>query len=322
MILLEGTMNNAFRKNEVCVIGQPSCNYVFSASRSCFVAYGYSSSSLEKTILISELEKMGIECSEAGGSFAPAQNAFCSKICSRIIASRFCIVLINNDIIDGREIPNANVNMEYGLMLGFNKYIIPMQRQNQRLPFNVSGLDTIKYDDRSFPQLISSAIEKAIRETEPGRLNTVDTSQEISDFLLSKRMLYCPLNNEGEKNLFQLGAPLGFHLLNDFCGMNAIYFGNFTAFRPENIVWRLLMLCEILTERFSKLEFKLAHGVITKQQKELAEQLVKQTQIWILANTEVEKVRVGDILNQHDLPYEFVIYSRDDVASELKKIET
>jgi hypothetical protein len=40
----------------------------------------------------------------------------------------------------GAEIPNANVTMKYGLMLGFNKYVIPFQRASQQLPFNVSGL--------------------------------------------------------------------------------------------------------------------------------------------------------------------------------------
>jgi len=62
----------------------------------------------------------------------------------KIITAQFCIVLINNDEMEGREIPNANVNMEYGLMLGFNKYVLPFQRASQRLPFNVAGLDTIK----------------------------------------------------------------------------------------------------------------------------------------------------------------------------------
>jgi hypothetical protein len=46
--------------------------------------------------------------------------------------------------------PNANVNIEYGQMIGFNKFIIPFQHENFPLPFNVNGLDTIKYNDRNF----------------------------------------------------------------------------------------------------------------------------------------------------------------------------
>ena len=79
------------------------------------------------------LEERGIQPIEAGGSLAPAQSAFCAKICSKIITSQFCIALLNNDEKDGIEIPNANVNMEYGIMLGFNKYVIPFQKDSQKL---------------------------------------------------------------------------------------------------------------------------------------------------------------------------------------------
>jgi len=101
------------------------------------------------TILRRVIEGQGIQTVEAGGALAPAQSAFCAKICSKIITSQFCAVLLNNEEVDGREIPNANVNMEYGLMLGFNKYVIPFQRASQKLPFNVAGLETIKYTNKT-----------------------------------------------------------------------------------------------------------------------------------------------------------------------------
>jgi predicted nucleotide-binding protein len=137
-------MDKRIRKNEICIIGLPRCDFVFSATRTCFIAYGFKESPLEMAILKKLLEERGIQPVEAGGSLAPGQNAFCAKICSKIIAAQFCIVLINNDTVDGKEIPNANVNMEYGLMLGFNKFVLPFQRESQKLPFNVAGLDTVK----------------------------------------------------------------------------------------------------------------------------------------------------------------------------------
>ncbi|MBV8274810.1 MAG: hypothetical protein JO170_06055, partial [Verrucomicrobia bacterium] len=83
-----------------------------------------------------------IEAYEAAGITAPGQQVFCQKICSKIIQSQFCVVFLNNENIDGVETTNANVYQEYGLMLGFNKFIIPFQHEDHDLPFNVAGLDT------------------------------------------------------------------------------------------------------------------------------------------------------------------------------------
>ena len=136
-------MDKRIRRNEICIIGLPRCDFVFSSTRSCFIAYGFEESSLEMTILRRLLEERNIQPVEAGGTLAPGQNAFCSKICSKIIVAQFCAVLLNNEERVDIEIPNANVNMEYGLMLGFNKYVIPFQHSSQKLPFNVAGLDTM-----------------------------------------------------------------------------------------------------------------------------------------------------------------------------------
>jgi hypothetical protein len=53
------------------------------------------------------LKDRGIEPIEAGGVLAPGQYAFCTKICSKIITAQFCIVLLNNEIENGTEKPNA-----------------------------------------------------------------------------------------------------------------------------------------------------------------------------------------------------------------------
>jgi hypothetical protein len=136
------------RKNERCVIGLPVCDYVFSSTRSCFIAYGFSTSGFERDILTSILQERGIEAVDAGGRLEPGKSVFCIKICSKIIVSQFCVLFANHDVIRRKEVPNANVNMEYGLILGHNKYVIPFQRDDQTLPFNVYGLDTVKYNQK------------------------------------------------------------------------------------------------------------------------------------------------------------------------------
>src|SRR5713101_3924198 len=163
-------MDKRIRRNELCVIGLPRCDFVFSSTRTCFIGYGFAQSALEMAILRNLLGARGIEAVEAGGTLAPGQNAFCAKICSKIIVAQFCIILMNNDIKNGAEIPNANVNMEYGLMLGFNKYVIPFQRESQALPFNVAGLDTVKYSNQNFERKASEAIDAAITTTQQGAM--------------------------------------------------------------------------------------------------------------------------------------------------------
>lgn len=182
-------MDKRIRRNELCVIGLPRCDFVFSSTRSCFIGYGFTESALEIAILRTLLATRGIEPIEAGGTLAPGQNAFCAKICSKIILSQFCIILVNNDVKNGAEIPNANVNMEYGLMLGFNKYVIPFQRESQTLPFNVAGLDTVKYSNESFERKAAQALDAAIAATTQETTPVFTPDQILEAFLLSKRLL-------------------------------------------------------------------------------------------------------------------------------------
>ena len=60
-------MDITIRRNEECVIGLPKCDYVFSSTRSCFIAYGFEESTLEMTVLRNLLEKKGVQAIEAGG---------------------------------------------------------------------------------------------------------------------------------------------------------------------------------------------------------------------------------------------------------------
>jgi len=165
------------------------------------------------TIIKTLLEKRGIQCEQAGGKLAPGQNAFCQKICSKIITSQFCIVLLNHDEENGTLVPNANVNMEYGLMLGFNKYLVPFQKETHTLPFNVAGLDTVKYDNTSFDSKAAAAIDVAIERTRQDHVSLTSPDQHIALFLLSKKALYSAIDNDGEKNIFRMGSPFGFNLL-------------------------------------------------------------------------------------------------------------
>jgi hypothetical protein len=241
------------------------------------------------TIIRNLLTQKGVQCEEAGGNLAPGQNAFCQKICSKIITSQFCIVLLNHDDENGKLVPNANVNMEYGLMLGFNKYLVPFQQEAETLPFNVAGLDTIKYDKNNFESKASTAIDVAIKKTSQNQADLTNPDQVIQLFILSRKALYSAVDSVGEKNIFRMGSPFGFNLLNDFSGMISIFFGNFTALRPEIVIWRLQMLNQLLTERISSLKERIELGLVTPKQVELAENHFGKMKIWILVTSDEDK---------------------------------
>ena len=310
-------MDKTIRRNEICSIGLPRCDFVFSSTRTCFIAYGFKESPLEMTILRRVLEERGMHPVEAGGSLAPAQNAFCAKICSKIITSQFCAVLLNNEESEAGEIPNANVNMEYGLMLGFNKYVLPFQRATQKLPFNVAGLDTIKYSDADFERLCATAVDQAIRETQQDAPVPFSPDQILQVFLL-KKALITPINNDGDRNLYQIGAPLGFNLLNDFTGLNYMYLGNFSMLRPEVIVWRVKILTEILDGRRAALDTRVKAGITTAAQAQLLNDVLGRLQIWIAVTTNEDKSAVATAFSTS--AYRIEVFSVADVSSELEKL--
>jgi hypothetical protein len=263
----------------------------------------------------------GIQAVEAAEALAPGQSAFCAKICSKIIVSQFCVVLVNNDIVNGAEIPNANVNMEYGLMLGFNKYVIPFQRESQTLPFNVAGLDTVKYSNQSFELKASRAIDTAIAATSQDAPSQFSPDQIISAFVLSKRLLFVPLTNEGDKNLFQFGQPLGFNLLMTFDGMRYVFFGNFTALRPEIALWRLRTLADIIRERVASLPQRLSMGMIADP-KALTnvERFLNDLQIWLLLTSDDDREIAKQAIQTSPVGVPVQVLSLSEIRSTLQNI--
>ena len=281
------------------------------------MAYGFKTSPLEMTIIRNLLTERGIQCEEAGGSLAPGQNAFCQKICSKIITSQFCIVLLNHDDENGKLVPNANVNMEYGLMLGFNKYLVPFQLETHTLPFNVAGLDTVKYDKSNFESKASGAIDVAIEKTRQDHADLTTPDQVIQLFLLSKRALYSPIDSEGEKNIFRMGSPFGFNLLHDFSGMTYIFFGNFTPLRPEMVIWRLQMLNELLAERMSSLKDRIELSLATPKQIELAENLFARMKVWLLVTSNEDRTIILDETKRITFFHRMEVFSIADVKEQL-----
>lgn len=312
------TENQEYKRNESCIIGLPRCDYVFNSNRSCFIAYGFNESRLEMEILKGILIQNNLEVFEAGGSIEPAKNAFCTKICSKIITSQFCIVLLNLDTKDGFKMPNANVNMEYGLMLGFNKYIIPFQREAENLPFNVSGLDTMKYNQSNFKEIAEKAIKQAIEDTKPKFSDNLPVDRIIEKFLMFKDAFLCPIDNTGHKNIYDLGSPFGYYLLNDFSGLKYHYLGIFNLMSIEQIKWRLNKLSQVLNARFSieALNQKIEFGMTDEAGVQAALKLLENISGWVIVKTIDEKEKLQEYSENLKFPFEF--FCLDEINQQIE----
>jgi len=157
-----------FKVNERCFIRKEhKCGKIFGASKSCFIACP-AEEELEPILeLFSEkLAKVGIETIIAVKERAYGQDIFCTKICGKIIESKFCVTILDDSIVEGKNIPNPNVYYEYGLMTSLGKHIIPLQKEDLTLAFNIQSYDTIKYNPKNIATELDRAIKDAIKITE------------------------------------------------------------------------------------------------------------------------------------------------------------
>ncbi|MBN2396675.1 MAG: hypothetical protein JXC36_09495 [Candidatus Atribacteria bacterium] len=205
------------KKNENCFIGMPSCGNVYESAKMVFVAapaddlYKLKISYIQRVV-----ESHGFECYLALRNFEPGSFAFCTKICSKIIQSKFCIVLLDPSLKDGINIPNPNVNLEYGMMIAQNKYIIPLQEEKYALPFNISPLDTIKYNDSNFEEKVVSAIDHAINKKNKTEIDDNDPLQIIQNYYAIEGYTLSDINgNAFLKSLFGFGQPYGYYLFDN-----------------------------------------------------------------------------------------------------------
>lgn len=173
---------------EQCFIRkQHKCGKMYGASKSCFIACP-TNDDLEPILgLMSEkLAKLGIEPIIAVKERAYGQDIFCTKICGKIIESRFCIVILDDAVKEGTNVPNPNVYYEYGLMTALRKHIIPLQKEALELAFNIQSYDTIKYNARNVGAELERAIRDAVKLTEAAEPET--TKEAVADKVILRKM--------------------------------------------------------------------------------------------------------------------------------------
>lgn len=246
-----------YKINEKCIIGMPKCNYGYESSRMCFIARPADQEfQLEEEILTQLLADRNYDNYVALQKIDPGNFAFCTKICSKIITSQFCIVLLNLSSHTDKpdiKIPNPNVHFEYGMMLGFHKHVIPIQKESEELPFNIYPIDTIKYTPGDFKKKAQEAIDDAIlrftTKEPPGR--PIGSSSDIFKYFAFQGLRYTDVSDSDTIALYRLGDLHGFNL---FDGENKIvYFGYFYKEDPKEIVTKVRFLINNINIAFSRI---------------------------------------------------------------------
>ena len=249
-------METSLRKNEKCFIGMPACGYVYESAKLGFVACPSHDKYILKIEVIKEMvEAQQYECHIALKRIDPGTFAFCTKICSKIIQSQFCIVFLDPSFdINDTEYPNPNVHFEYGMMISENKHIIPLQDERFDLAFNISPLDTIKYNDTNLKTKVSEAINYAIKLASETKLpGTPPQGPEIFTFYNLNGYRFSDTNINFFKLLYDIGANIGFFLFDDKKFRKYKFVGPFDNADPKIAILHTKLLIDNITSTYDDL---------------------------------------------------------------------
>ncbi len=253
-------MEKTKRVNQKCFVRHQDCKRIFEGSRICFIASPSSEEvALELKIIAQKLREVKIEPYIAVEQREFQKDIFCEKICSKIIESQFCIVLLNDVVDEADKIrkPNANVYYEYGLMTALGKKIIPIQLEGQSLAFNIQSLDTVKYTKGDLDRQIEEAIKiilLSIEEEEEGKVSVSHKlwwALDIMGLVKTNDILYLKHFD------ILLIDSLGFSLYND--PRNERLF--FVLFRSDISDRDIVLNSKILTLRIKNYCEQLSHQI-------------------------------------------------------------
>ena len=313
-------MEETIRKNERCFIGMPSCGYGYESAKLCFVACPSDEKYTLKVDAIKDIvESKQYECHIALKRIDPGNFAFCTKICSKIIQSQFCVVLLDPSVSEKdkeREYPNPNVHLEYGMMMSQNKHIIPVQDEKWDLAFNISPLETIKYTDANFKPKVNEAVDNAIeRFSERNLSGQVPQRPEIFSFYNLSGYSMSDVSLKFDQFLYKLGSHLGFFLFDN--KDNYKYVGFFDYEDPKKIILHTKLLIDNMISTYEKI---VASDPL-KAEEGKYDYLINKTSIDIIVPPFFRKkdisVRIEEVVNnKYKCP--ILIYYRTDINSRIE----
>lgn len=309
-------MEATIKKNEKCFIGMPACGYVYESAKLCFVACpSHEKYTLKIDVIKDLVETLQYECHIALKRIDPGTFAFCTKICSKIIQSQFCIVFLDPSFDkNNTEYPNPNVHFEYGMMISQNKHIIPLQDERFDLAFNISPLDTIKYNDSNFKTKISDAISYAIKLSSEKKVpGTPPQGPEVFTFYNLKGFSLSDTNINFFKLVYEFGENLGFFLFDNRKSKTYKFIGAFDNTDPKIAILHTKILIDNITTAYEEL---MRGGTKTEEDKKLNfNYLISSISIDLIISPFFEKSEILQrIKSIADKKYEYpiTIYYRND----------
>jgi hypothetical protein len=123
-------------------------------------------------------------------------DAFCGKICSKILRSLFCVVILNDPVAltytdkDSKEekafrSSRPNVYYEYGLAVALRKRIIPIIRKDMVLPFDIQHIDVDIYEH---PDDLTKKLKSSIlRVLQSSSTERIEKKPDLELFLVDER---------------------------------------------------------------------------------------------------------------------------------------
>lgn len=181
------------------------------------------------------------------------------------------------------------------------------------MSFNISGLDTVKYNERDYKELVSDVIGRYASNIGETSLNVL-SRPDIDDFMISRGFVMSQLTILGEKVLDDMGKPFGFRYGYNFSGVWSIYIGDFTRHGIERIIWVLKSFSTFLNERRKSLQLRVDYGQMQLKEASLFEDSMKTLQIWVIVSTdELKRELSGNVAGK--LGYNIVVQSMADVEA-------
>jgi hypothetical protein len=171
---------------------------------------------------------------------------FCESVCSKIISSRFCLVFTDKNLAR-----SVDVHLSYGIMLAFEKLVIPLEKA-----FHETGksapLPAILYYPDNFHSIAQTIINEALLKTSTkGLLGLLHGDDELQQYLLKRNLKPLPIENQVTKELYRIAYPADFLILE---GIDFVFFGAFESLHHEEAASRIRLLIKGLMKMKTRFE--------------------------------------------------------------------
>jgi len=171
---------------------------------------------------------------------------FCERVCSKIISSRFCLVFTEKNLAR-----SADVHLSYGIMLAFDKIVIPLEKAVHEAE-KLAPLPAILYYPDNFRSIAQTIIEEALLRTSTnGLLGLLHSDEELQQYLLSRNLKPLPIENQVTREFYRIAYPADFLILE---GTAFVFFGAFESLGYEEAAARIRLLIKGLMKMKSRFE--------------------------------------------------------------------